>query len=325
KKNRINRDHLGNVRLSYTDANNDGIITPSTEIIEEKNYYPFGLKHKGYNNITNSLGNSVAQKFGYNGKELNEELGLEWYDFGARNYDASLGRWMNLDPKTEEMRRHSPYNYAFNNPLRFTDPDGMKPEDIIILSYGKEPRKNHTSGHQAILVGDDKNGWVFISKDKDGSYTNSEGELVNDQFTIKTFDTVEDFANSEYNTFKEDYDDGEGFKNSERDSDGNIRQRFTEGFEIETTAEQDKAIISASSEEVQKPFSTLNSNCTHTCQKGLDAGGLKNGEYSSRTISRRGRSYNVRSKNYFPTTKQAEIERSNKGKDVDKKLKPTNR
>ncbi|WP_236545596.1 HYD1 signature containing ADP-ribosyltransferase family protein, partial [Tenacibaculum maritimum] len=122
------KDHLGNVRLSYTDNNNDGVITPSTEIIEESNYYPFGLKHKGYNNVVNSLGNSTAQKFGYNGKELNEELGLEWHDFGARNYDAALGRWMNLDPLAEKMRRHSPYNYAFNNPIYWIDPDGMAPQ-----------------------------------------------------------------------------------------------------------------------------------------------------------------------------------------------------
>ncbi|MCF2875877.1 MULTISPECIES: DUF6443 domain-containing protein [unclassified Tenacibaculum] len=121
------KDHLGNVRLSYTDSNNDGVITPSTEIIEESNYYPFGLKHKGYNGNVSSLGNSVAQKWGYNGKELNEELGIQWHDFGARNYDAALGRWMNLDPLAEKMRRHSPYNYAFDNPVYFIDPDGRMP------------------------------------------------------------------------------------------------------------------------------------------------------------------------------------------------------
>lgn len=89
--------------------------------------FPFGLKQNGYNNITNSLGNSTAQKFGYNSKELNEELGLEWHDFGARNYDAALGRWMNLDPLAEEMYTQSPYNYALNNPVLMLDPDGRKP------------------------------------------------------------------------------------------------------------------------------------------------------------------------------------------------------
>ncbi|WP_417872028.1 DUF6443 domain-containing protein [Winogradskyella sp.] len=122
------KDHLGNVRLSYTDSNNDGIITPSTEIIEESNYYPFGLKHKGYNGNISSIGNSVAQKFGFGGKELNQELGLEWMDFGARNYDAALGRWMSLDPLAEKMRSYSPFNYAFNNPIFFIDPDGMAPK-----------------------------------------------------------------------------------------------------------------------------------------------------------------------------------------------------
>ncbi len=123
------KDHLGNIRLSYTDVNGDGVITASTEIIEEKNYYPFGLQHKGYNDATSSIGNSTAQKFSFVGKELNQELGLEWHDFGARNYDASLGRWMNLDPLAEQMRRHSPYNYAFNSPIYFMDPDGMAPQD----------------------------------------------------------------------------------------------------------------------------------------------------------------------------------------------------
>ena len=116
------KDHLGNIRLSYSDANNDGVVAIS-ELIEESNYYPFGLAHRGYNNLVNG----THYPYGFNGKEENEELELNWLDFGARNYDATLGRWMNIDPLAEDMRRHSPYTYGFDNPIYYVDPDGMMP------------------------------------------------------------------------------------------------------------------------------------------------------------------------------------------------------
>jgi RHS repeat-associated protein len=129
-------DHLGNIRLSYTDANNDGSIDASTEIIKETNYYPFGLSHRGYNGNISSLGNSVAKRYMFGGKEFNEELNLDWYDISARNYDPAIGRWMNVDPLAEQMRRHSPYNYAFDNPVYFIDPDGMKPQNCCPSPIG---------------------------------------------------------------------------------------------------------------------------------------------------------------------------------------------
>jgi RHS repeat-associated protein len=113
-------DHLGNVRLSYSDTSKNGLIE-ITEIVDESHYYPFGLKHSGYVTAVPD----PNYKYKYNGKELQDELGLNLYDYGARNYDPALGRWMNIDPLAEMSRRFSPYTYAVNNPIYFIDPDGM--------------------------------------------------------------------------------------------------------------------------------------------------------------------------------------------------------
>ncbi|WP_374458661.1 DUF6443 domain-containing protein [Chryseobacterium taeanense] len=108
-------DHLGNTRLSYF---NNG---SSTEVLEENNYYPFGLKHEGYN----SLAGNSAYQYKYNGKELQTETGM--YDYGARFYMPDIARWGVIDPASEHVSEFSPYTFTFNDPIGFVDNDGDFP------------------------------------------------------------------------------------------------------------------------------------------------------------------------------------------------------
>lgn len=128
-------DHLGNVRLSYA-KNGAG-----TEIIEESNYYPFGLKHEGYN----ALAGNPAYKYKYNGKEL-QETGM--YDYGARMYMPDIGRWGVHDPLSELQFAYSPYSYVYGNPIRFNDPTGMVGEE--------DPPKKGSTPDNPIDIGEIK-------------------------------------------------------------------------------------------------------------------------------------------------------------------------
>jgi RHS repeat-associated protein len=165
------KDHLGNVRVTLADKDGDGYIEPfnvnpdeknlggtsdasvdltDTEVYQETHYYPFGMTMEGeWQNIVNGPENNYL----YNGKELNSDFGLDWSDYGARYYDAAIGRWGQVDPLAETMASWSPYNYGFNDPISFTDPDGKAPVVPLILGgisagfeYGSQVYGNYSNG-----------------------------------------------------------------------------------------------------------------------------------------------------------------------------------
>lgn len=116
------KDHLGNVRLSYADLDGDGEINPAEEILEEKNYYPFGLQHDGYNTGVSDERSVEAEQIKYNGKEFEDSFGLNMYEMDLRQYDPAIGRWIVQDPVVHHD--FSPYSAFDNNPVYWADPSG---------------------------------------------------------------------------------------------------------------------------------------------------------------------------------------------------------
>ena len=112
------KDHLGNVRVVFSPNGRSAMR------VQEDHYYPFGMPMP-YTHYASST--STPNRLLYNSKELLNYLpGLRWYDYGARMYDAQVGRFYSVDFKAEKFYSISPYAYCNNNPIRFIDPTGME-------------------------------------------------------------------------------------------------------------------------------------------------------------------------------------------------------
>ena len=102
------QDHQGNNRV---------VVDQTGQKEEVNHYYPFGGTFA-------SADNSI-QPYKYNGKELDTKNGLNWYDYGARQYDVAIGRWNAVDPMAEKYYNWSPYSYCMSNPIKYIDPSGQ--------------------------------------------------------------------------------------------------------------------------------------------------------------------------------------------------------
>ncbi|WP_321436024.1 DUF6443 domain-containing protein [uncultured Bacteroides sp.] len=103
------QDHQGNNRV---------VFNQSGTVEQTNHYYPFGMTFgEGIDNSDN--------RYKYNDKELDGMHGLDLYDYGARHYDAAIGRWGVMDPLTEKHYNISSYVYCLNNPITYIDPLGL--------------------------------------------------------------------------------------------------------------------------------------------------------------------------------------------------------
>lgn len=121
-------DHLGNMAVFFEDSDSDGIIATedsdpaNSEVLQRHFYYSFGMEMQG----AWVQPTAPENQYQYNGKEMNENLGLDWYEYGARMYDAAIGRFTGVDPIADQYAFVTVYNYAENEPIGHIDLWGLQ-------------------------------------------------------------------------------------------------------------------------------------------------------------------------------------------------------
>ena len=271
------KDHQGNNRV---------VINQSGTVEETNHYYPFG-------GVFASTGNT--QPYKYNGKELDAKKGLNWYDYGARHYDAALGRFTTNDRFAEKYHSMSPYQYGANNPVKHIDVNG---DSIVVLNY--------TSGeHLGLLIQNSSNRWEYYSFNGDKIYNSTEGSLgggPQDNKGELSWPTPQAFLDSEYNqnTSKEDLESGKvnGYG-------------YQEGYLIPTTEKQDRIIKNTFLETVDQGYSLVGNHCSIVVQKSLNKAGIETMNKMKVTNRQTGNIFNVKVNPYLPSKAYQAIEKNN--------------
>lgn len=202
-----------------------------------------------------STGNSL-QRFRFNGKEFDRTHGLDWYDYGARHMSPDVGRFTTIDPMAEKYYNISPYAYCANNPVNAID---IKGDSILVLIA---PKGANGNGHLAALIQDSEGKWEYYSKNGTKGFFGLYGKPYNDNKGESPFTSVIEFLNnSEYNPIDEETN----------------QSKYTEGYLIPTTSEEDVEAINAAKSELNKNYNVIGSNCAVTVQSALSAAGKKTG------------------------------------------------
>lgn len=122
-------------------------------LLEEAHYYPFGLPMVAQS--SGAENNTKANRIKYQGNEYNKELGLNWMNFNARQYDPQLGRFLGADPLADEGIQDifSPYAAMGNAPESTIDPNG---------TYGEYFSQGYTLAFNAPAGGEASNWRSYI-------------------------------------------------------------------------------------------------------------------------------------------------------------------
>jgi RHS repeat-associated protein len=164
---------FGNVR---------SVITPDTDgkpiVVQANDYFPFGMSFESP--IPNlSYKSTTTNKHKYNGKEEQEMPG-KWLDYGARFYDAQLGRWHGVDPLAEKYFSTTPYSYVESNPIVFIDPNGE--DKVIAIVYNQRRSKDKSLWAVEIAYDIDKGQGTYKGMIKGGNYSgNFQGKFNSDK------------------------------------------------------------------------------------------------------------------------------------------------